>query len=124
MSSIGIRSLKSRLRKISQRIKISNLDAFQKSLRPEQREALYQASLQSFLAEDFLNRDAVAIEALIDQLDIDEEDAIDLWHRYEAAQASEPIDPELERLTDAELLEYLERTREEIRALVAVDEAA
>lgn len=121
---MNIRSLKGRLRRVEQRIKTTHLAAFEKSLRPEQREALYQAGIQSIIAEDGEDREAIAIEILMDDLGLDEGDAVDLWQRYEAAQASEPIDPEFERLTDAELLEYLERTREEIRALVAVDEAA
>ena len=119
---MNIRSLKGRLRRVEQRIKTTHLAAFEKSLRPEQREALYQAAVQAMIAEEGQDREAVAIETLMDDLGLNEECAIDLWQRYEAAQASEPTDPELERLTDEELVEYIERTRQEIRELVAAAE--
>ena len=124
MSGIGIRSLTARLKKISSKITTTHLDAFEKSLRPEQREALFQASLQSVIAEDGEDREAIAIETLMDELGLDEDASVDLWTRYQTAQESEPTDPELERLTDEELIEHIERTRDEIRKLVAEDEAA
>ena len=121
---MNIRSLKGRIRRVEQRITTTRLDAFEKSLRPEQREALFQASLQSVIAEDDEDREAVAIETLVDELGLGEDGAVDLWTRYQTAQESEPTDPELERLTDEELIEHIERTREEIRKMVAEDEAA
>ena len=121
---MNIRSLKGRLRRVEQRIKTTHLAAFEKSLRPEQREALSQAVIQSLIAEQGEDREAIAIEILMDELGINEDGAVDLWTRYEAAQASEPTDPELERLTDKELVEYIARTRQEIRELVAEDVTA
>ena len=121
---MNIRSLKGRLRRVEQLIKTTHLAAFEKALLPEQREALYQAGIQSIIADEGEDREAIAIEILMDELGINEDGAVDMWTRYEAAQASEPTDPELERLTDEELVEYIERTRQEIRELVAEDEAA
>lgn len=124
MSSIGIRSLTARLKKISSKITTTHLDAFEKSLRPEQREALFQASLQSVIAEDDEDREAIAIETLMKELGLDEDEAVDLWTRYQTAQQSEPTDPELQRLTDEELIEHIERTRQEIRELVVETQEA
>ena len=80
--------------------------------------ALDNANLHSLIA-DGDDPDEVGVEILMDDLGLDEDDAIDLWARFQAAQNNDRIsDDEFDRMSDEELIEYIEKTRDELREMV------
>ena len=112
--SIGIRTLKSRLKKIEQKSGAGNSKDFYASLTDEQLEAVCQLT-DAELEEGEVFTEDEAISFLTECLDGDERTARYLW----LTQQSLPPDPEFQRMSDAELTELIIKTRERCNQLDA-----
>lgn len=115
MNSSRIRSLRAKLRRLEK--KSGGGDGskqFYNSLPIEQIDALAELAWAGIEAGEPLTEDE-AVEFLMDFLDCDDRSARLLWRTAN----SFPPDPDLLRLSDAELMAYIVKTREEIRALEA-----
>ena len=117
--TISIRTWRSRLKKIEQKTGTGTSRDFYASLSDEHLEALCQLT-DAELEEGDLFPENRAIAFLSDCLGGDGRTARHLW----LTQQSLPPDPELQRMSNEELIAYIERTRGEIRELVAEGEAA
>lgn len=115
---MSVRSLKTRLKSIETKVNFNLYDSFYESLTKDEEQALTDALVHMILA-DYDER--VTVEHLMQALDIDEGKAVELWNARERAEATRPIDDDFDRMTDEELIEYIDRTREEIREMASHD---